>query len=121
MVYGIDDSYNNLLLNSNSVLIHQRHLRLLVTETFKNISQINLEFMSSFFKPKKLSYNLKKGPILNSPRTQSTYYGTNAIHFRGSLMWNNLPAKVKSSNSVFEFKTKIKNPGNIDCECLICS
>ena len=39
---------------------------------------------------------------------------------RGSLAWNNLPAKVKSSNSVFEFKTKIKNQENIDNECLIC-
>ena len=86
-----------------------------MTEIFKSISQINPEFMWSFFQPKKLSYNLRKGSILNLPRTQSTYFGTNAIHFRGSLIWNNLPAKVKSSNSVFEFKTKIKNLGNIDC------
>ena len=115
VVYGIDDSYKNLLLSSNSVSIHQRHLRFLVTEIFKSISQINPEFMWSFFKPKKLSYNLRKEPILNLSKTQATYYGTNAIHFRGSLTWNNLPAKVKSSNSVFEFKTKIKNLGNIDC------
>ena len=27
--------------------------------------------------------------------------------------------KVKSGYSVFEFKTKIENLGNIDCECLI--
>ena len=117
VVFGIDDSYNNFLLDSNSVSIHQRHLRFLVTEIFKSIPQINPEFMWSFFKAKKLCYNLRKGPILNLPRTQSTYYGTNVIHFRGSLTWNNLPAKVKSSKSVFEFKTKIKNLGNIDCGC----
>ena len=76
--------------------------------------------MWSFFKPKKLSYNLRKGPILNLPKTQYTFYGTNAINFRGSLIRNNLPAKVKSSNSVFESKTKIKNLGNIDCGCLMC-
>ena len=116
----LDDSYKNLLLSSITVLIHQRHVRFLVTEIFKSISQINPEFLWSFFKPKKLSYSLRKGPILNLPRTQSTYYGTNAIHFRGSLICSNLPAKVKSSNSDFEFKTKIKNLGNIDCGCLIC-
>ena len=120
VVYGIGDSYKNLLLRSNSVSIHQRHLQFLVTEIFKSISQINPEFMWSFFKPKKLSYSLRKGPILNLPKTQSTFYGTNTIHFRGSLIWNNLPVKVKSSNSVFEFKTKIKNLGNIDCGYLIC-
>ena len=119
MVYGIDDSNKNVSLSSNSVSIHQRHLRFLLTEIFKSISQISPEFMWSFFKPKKLSYNLRKGPILNLPKTQSTFYVTNVIHFRGSLVWNSLPAKVKSSNSIFEFKTKIKNLGNIDCGCLI--
>ena len=65
--------------------------------------------MWSFSKPKKLPYNLKKGPTLNLPR-MSIYYGTNAIHFRGSLIWN-------CSN--FKFKTKIQNLENIDCGCLI--
>ena len=120
MVYGIDDSYKNLLLSSNYVSIHQRNVQFLVAEIFKSISQINPEFTWSFFKSKKLSCNFRKGPILNLARTQSTYYGTNAIHFRGSLIWNNLLAKVKSSNSVFQSKTKIKNLGNIDCGCLIC-
>ena len=39
VIHGIDDSCNNLLLRSNSVSIHQMHLRFLVTE----ISQINPE------------------------------------------------------------------------------
>ena len=119
-VYGKDDSYNNVLWSRSSVSIHQRHLRFSVTEIFKSISQINPEFMSSFFKTKKLSCNLRKGPILNLPRTQSTYYSTNAIHFRSSLIWKDLPAKIKSSNLVFEFKTKIRNLGNIGSGCLIC-
>ena len=64
VIYGIDDSYNNLSLRSNSVSIHQWHLQFLMTEMFKSISQINPEFMRSFFKQKKLSYNFGKGPIL---------------------------------------------------------
>ena len=86
MIYGIDDSYKNLLLSSNSASSHQRHLRVLVAEIFKSISQMNPKFMWSLFKPKKLSYNLRKGPILNLPKNQSTFYGRNAIHFRGSLL-----------------------------------
>ena len=65
VVYGIDDSYNNLLLSSNPVSVHQNHLRFLVTDISKSISEINPEFMWLFFKQKKLSYNLRKGPILN--------------------------------------------------------
>ena len=89
-------------------------------EIYKSISQLNPQFMWSFFTHKDIPYNLRKGPILGLPKTHSFYYGTNAIHFRGSLIWNNLPAVVKSSNSLFEFKNKIKNIGAIDCRCLIC-
>ena len=53
-----------------------------------------------------MPYSLRKGPTLDLPKTHSFYSGTNAVHFRGSLMWNNLPAVVKSSNSLFEFKNK---------------
>ena len=66
------------------------------------------------------AYNLRKGPFLGLPKARSFYYGTNAVHFRGSLIWNNPSAVVKSSNSLFEFKNKIKNIGYIDCGCLLC-
>ena len=88
------------------------------TQLFKSISQIIPEFMWSFFNQRKISYNLKKGPIPNVPKTRSTYYSINVVHFRGFLVWNNLPAEIKSRNSIFEFKTKVRNMGNI--ECLIC-
>ena len=66
-------------------------------------------------------YNLRKGPVLCLTSTHSTYYGTNSVHFRGSLIWNNLSMDIKSSKSLPEFKTKIKNFGNIDCGCVIYS
>ena len=76
--------------------------------------------MWSYFKHKDMSYDLRKGPTLGLPKTHSFYYGTNAVCFRGSPIWNNLPAAVNSSDSLSEFKNKIKNIEDIDCECLIC-
>ena len=95
VIYESNDTYENLLLQSNTVSVHQRHLRFLMTEIYKSISQLNPEFMWSYFTHKKnMPYNLRKGPILGLPKTHSFYYGTNAIHFRGSLIWNNLLAVV---------------------------
>ena len=68
-----------------------------------------------------ITYNLRNGSILCLPSTHSTYYGTNSVLFRGSLIWNNLARDIKSSKSVSEYKSKIKNFGNIDCGCVICS
>ena len=44
VIYGIADSYNNLLLRSEYASVHQK--------IFKSISQINPEFMWSFFRQK---------------------------------------------------------------------
>ena len=58
--------------------------------------------------------------VLSLPPARSTYYGTNSVHFRGSLIWNNLSSYIKSSRSVCEFENNIKNFRDIDCGYLIC-
>ena len=60
--------------------------------------------MWPYFTYNKITYNLIIGPILYLPTTHTTCYGTNSFHFRGSLIWNNLPRNIKSSKSVSEFK-----------------
>ena len=86
VIYESSDTYENLLLQSNTVSVHQRHLRFLMIEIYKSISQLNPQFMWSFFTHKDITYNLRKGPFLGLPKTHSFYYGTYAIHFRGSLI-----------------------------------
>ena len=71
MIYTIDNSKSNLLLRNDSVSIHQRDL---ATEMFKSLPLIYPEFMWSFFKQEKVSYNLREGPILNLPRNQYNPY-----------------------------------------------
>ena len=53
----------------------------LKTEIHKSISQLNPDFMWSYFTNKDMPYNLRKGPTLGLPKTYSFYYGTNAISF----------------------------------------
>ena len=42
------------------------------------------------------------------------------IHFRACLLWNKLPSSLKESQSLPEFKHKIKTIGKIECSCTIC-
>ena len=49
VIYQFEESYENLLLESSSVSVHQRHLRFLVTEIYKSTTQINPEFMWPYF------------------------------------------------------------------------
>ena len=96
--------------------LYQRHL----TEIYKSTSTLNPQSMWSYFKYIKVPYNLRRGPVLFIPPARSTIYGTNSVHFLGSLIWNGLPNIVKSSKSISEFKNTIKKIGNIECGCMIC-
>ena len=84
VIYESNDTYDNLLLQSNTVSVHQRHLRFLMTEIYKIISQLNPQFMWFHFTHKDMFYSL--GPTLGLPKTHSFYYGTDVVHFRGSLI-----------------------------------
>ena len=122
VIYQYDASYDDLLQLSNSVSLHQRHLRFLLTEIYKykSTGTLNPQFLWSYFTYRKVPYNLRRGPVHFIPPTRSTIYGTNSVHFFGSLIWNGLTNIVKSSRSISEFKNTIKKLGNIGCGCMIC-
>ena len=118
VIYQSNKIYEELLKLSETVSIHQQHLRLLVTEVYKPTSYLNSKDMCSFFTHKEIPYNLRKGQVLSLPPARSTYYGTNSKHFRGFLIWNNLPSYITSSRSVCEFKNN--KAFQKYCGCLIC-
>ena len=69
-----------------------------------------------YFKYREVPYHLRRGSVLFIPPARSKMYGTSSVHFRGSLIWNNLPNLVKCSRPISEFKSVIKKIGNIDCD-----
>ena len=81
---------------------------------FKSVSKTNPKFMWFYFSSKNLSYNLRKELSLSLPSAKTTVHGTNSVHFKGKLIWNNFPYFVKSTVSVFEFKRNLKTLGSIE-------
>ena len=120
IIYNSSESYEELLARSNEVSIHQKHLRALATEIYKSLADINPDFMKPYFKIKEMPYNLRNGYALKLPSTNSTYYGINSVLFRACLLWNQLPLSIKQSQSLLEFKSKMKTLRNIVCTCTIC-
>ena len=120
IIYNSTESYEELLTRSNEVLIHQKNLRALATEIYKSLADINPDFMKPYFKIKEMPYNLRNGYALKLPSTNSTYYGINSVLFRACLLWNQLPLSIKQSQSLHDFRSKMKNLRNIVCTCKIC-
>ena len=67
VIYQSNKTYKELLELSETVSIHQQHLRFLVTEVYTSTSYLNLKFMCSFFTHKEIPYNLWKGQVLSLP------------------------------------------------------
>ena len=112
--------YENLLSWSQDISIHQKHLRHLAIEVYKALTKLNPGFMWNFFERNHIPYNLRRRDLLLLPPPKSTRYGVNSIAFRGSLLWNNLPPQVKESQTLEEFKNRIKNLRSIRCTCTVC-
>ena len=108
IVYNSNESYEELLLRNNEVSIHQKQLRILATEVFKSLADINPDFMKSYFTIKERPYCLQNGNFLKLPPARSTRYEANSILFWACLVWNQQLLSVKQSQSLIEFKSKIK-------------
>ena len=113
-------AYDELRSMNSDVLIHQRHLRFLVTEVFKLVNKLNTHFMRDYYKTIFSPYDLKKGNILHFPQAHSACHGINSLLFRGSLLWNNLPRDIKESFSTEELNKRLKKHGALPCSCVVC-
>ena len=89
-----------VIVYNNEVSIHQKQLRILATEVFKSLTDINPDFMKSYFTIKEIPNCLRNGNFLKVPSARSTRYGTNSILFPACLVWNKLPLSVKQSQSI---------------------
>ena len=121
MVYRRADlSLTELLQLDGNVTIHIKNLRTLMTEIYKSLNHTNPGFMWNLFQEKTIPYNLRAHSILTLPSTERKTYGTYAIIFRASLIWNNLPSHIKKASNLIEFQARIKMWNGEKCGCRLC-
>ena len=76
--------------------------------------------MWNFFEKNNTPYNLRQGDLLFLPPAKSFCHVVNSLGYRGSLLWNNLAPQIKESQTLEEFKNRIKNLRSIHCTCTVC-
>ena len=96
-------SFAELLINDNSVSIHQRNLQLLVTEVYRTKMNINPSFNNEIFVEREIHYNLQAMNSAFARKSRTTAYGLETISFLGQNLWRDLPLHIKKSQSVKRF------------------
>ena len=108
-------NFEELLIKSNSVSVHQRNLQLLLTEIYKTVNNLNPSFMAEVFVTKDVPYNLRGSNNLALPRARTNLYGIDTIRFVGQQLWQTLPREIKESQSLEIFKRNTKTIKTFEC------
>ena len=105
-----DANFKDLLLKDDSWNIHESKIHTLVIEIYKSINNLSPPIMKKkiFFDLKNIRYDLRSKQLLKLPETSTSRYGTLALSFKGSLIWNTVPNKIKNIDNIEDFKKHIK-------------
>ena len=109
--------FKSLVSNHNEITIHQRNLKVLMTEIYKIINHIAPPIMSPLFEIRGNTHNTRYFQVLSNESRRTVNYGLETICCRAHFLCANLPQEYKLANSLKIFKIKIKNWKGENCPC----
>ena len=113
-------TFEELLNKDNSVSIHHKNLQVLAIEMFKIKNNMAPEFLNEIFQNRALLYNLRTNSNFSSRQVHSVYHGTESLSFLGPKKWRLVPGYTKQSESLKNFRNKIKKWVPSRCPCRLC-
>ena len=89
-------------------------------ELYKTKNGLNPSFIQEIFCENAAHYNLRNNNEFVQPRMKSVSNEPESVRFKGPQLWQMLPTKIQNSESLGQFKTKIKNWYRENCPCRLC-
>ena len=101
-------TYSSLLEKCGYTMLHVRCIKIIASEVFKSLNDLNPILMSEMFTVKDISYDLRDSNILLQPKFKKITYGKNTFKYYGSHIWNLLPKDVKTCTDINNFNNLLK-------------
>ena len=92
----------------------------MLTDMFKTKNGLSSESMVEVFPLRNKHYSLRNDNEFLQPKVKMISYEMETILVRGMQLWQTLPAYIRNSNSMKDFKTKIRNWNPCKCQCRLC-
>ena len=93
-----DSTYEELLVKSNNNFMSVKRLKVLCTEIYKTLKNLNPSYMSDIFQFPESNRPVRSQNLnnLSVPKRRSHRFGTKCLTSLGPKIWNNLPAHMKA-------------------------
>ena len=105
-------SYEELLKKSGKATINLQSYRILCTENFKILSNLNPFFLKNIFLSREIERPVQNKYKLNLaiPKRNQVKFGFKSLKYLGPTIWNTLPHHIKSSKNLQNLKKKNEIP-----------
>ena len=103
-----DANFKDPLFKDNSWNVHESNIHTLLIEIYKSINNLSPPIMNGFFDLKNTRCDFRSKQLLKLAETSTYRYGTQALCFKGNLIWNTVPNKIKNIGNIEDFKKHIK-------------
>ena len=113
-------TFGKLQEKDNSVTIHVRNLRILATELYKTKENLAAPIMHEIFEQRNIQYNLRSQTDFQLGSVKTVNCDLRALKYLGPKIWNIVPSEIKHSESLAQFKMKIKSWEPTHCTSNLC-
>ena len=113
-------TFQELLDKDNSVTTHHKNLQKLAIEMYKIKNHLSPLPMQELFTEKVNNHDLRNKRSWVTCNVRTVKYGTETIRHMGPKTWELIPAEIKESKSLPEFKERIKRWKPSGCTCRLC-
>ena len=107
-------SFDELLKLSGSTKLTIMRMQTLAIEVYKFINNMSPPYICELLNRHNVPYTMRDNNKLIQKKVNTQQYGIKSFSYTGAKLWNLLPADIKNSPSIREFKANIKS-FNFDC------
>ena len=112
--------FDRLLEDNKQKSIHQKNIESLAIEIYKFRGGLAPPIMSDLFITWENNYDLRNFQELESSLRRTVKFGTETISYRGPQIWNLIPERIRTLETLNKFKKEIKSWKCDACPCRMC-
>ena len=101
-------------------MLYISRLKSLATEVYKILNGYSPVYLEDLLQVKDNIYNMRSKTRLVQQKCNTVTFGLQTFSYKGSKIWNELPASFKNVISLKDFKKIIKTWNGPNCLCTMC-